>query len=92
MADTATTAAVFSHEGEFIQAYGKPASQIFGTDYRFAPVAAAVDHRGTLFVATEGYRGLAQLAASGEFLGFIGGNQAGLICGCSSKSSSRKSS
>ena len=79
VADTGNNrVAVFSHEGEFIQAYGKPASQIFGTDYRFAPVAVAVDHRGTLFVATEGgYRGLVQLAASGEFLGFIGGNQAG---------------
>lgn len=79
VADTGNSRiAVFSSEGNFIQAYGKPASQIFGVDYRFAPVALAVDHRGTLFVVTEGgYRGLVQLTASGEFLGFIGGNQAG---------------
>ena len=37
-----------------------------------------MDHRGSLFIVTEGgYRGLVQLSESGEFLGFIGGNQAG---------------
>lgn len=79
VADTGNNrVAVFSPEGTYLQAYGKPESQIFGIDYRFAPISVVVDHRGTLFVATEGgYRGLVQLTASGEFLGFIGGNQAG---------------
>lgn len=79
VADTGNSrVAVFSPTGEFMQAYGRPDSQIFGVDYRFAPVSLVVDHRGSLFIVTEGgYRGLVQLSESGEFLGFIGGNQAG---------------
>ncbi len=79
VADTGNNrVAVFSPGGEFLQAYERPNSQIFGINYRFAPVSVAVDHRGTLFVATEGgYRGLVQLSPTGEFLGFIGSNPAG---------------
>lgn len=70
--------ALFSSAGEFIKDYQRPSSPIFGQDYRFAPISVVVDLRGTIYAATEGgYRGLVQLSPTGEFLGFLGGNQAG---------------
>lgn len=79
VADTANNrVVVFSPDGEFIQQYGRPSSQVFGTDYRFAPISVAVDRRGMLSVVTEGgYRGIVQIAPDGQFLGFLGGNEAG---------------
>ncbi|NLM40252.1 MAG: hypothetical protein GX205_09365 [Firmicutes bacterium] len=70
--------AVFTRSGEFVRDYRRPDSPVFGADYRFAPISVVVDHRGSLFVATEGgYRGLVNLSSEGKFLGFFGGNAAG---------------
>ncbi|NLM25781.1 MAG: hypothetical protein GX208_06645 [Firmicutes bacterium] len=79
VADTGNSrVAVFSEDGEFVKDYGRPGSQVFGSQYRFAPISVAVDRRGTLYVATEGgYRGLVQISPLGQFMGFLGGNKAG---------------
>ena len=61
---------IFSKDGHFKDAIGRPTSPAFGSN-DFNPMKVAVDGAGNIYVLGEGiYDGIIQLARTGEFLGF----------------------
>lgn len=66
----------FDDKGKLLNEFGKPDSVLFGKDTNFVPKKVIVDKRGNIYAVLEGsVEGLAQLSASGEFLGYFGANQ-----------------
>lgn len=69
---------IFSKDGHFKDAIGRPTSPAFGSN-DFNPMKVAVDGAGNIYVLGEGiYDGIIQLARTGEFLGFFASNKVNL--------------
>lgn len=67
----------FSADGELEQVFEKPESPAYGVNNLFKPQAIAPDGNGGLYIVADGAEnGIAQMNASGEFLGFFASNSA----------------
>lgn len=65
----------FSHDGKLEAQYGKPNSPLFGSSSPFKPQKVGVDHRGNIYIISEGStNGIIMLSRSGDFLGYYGVN------------------
>ncbi|BBH22161.1 hypothetical protein Back11_35060 [Paenibacillus baekrokdamisoli] len=68
--------AVFSAEGRFLRAFGKPDATMLGDAFQFVPTNLVVDRRGVMYVTVRASdQGLVRINPDGQFLGFFGANK-----------------
>ncbi|MCL4543196.1 MAG: NHL repeat-containing protein [Chloroflexi bacterium] len=68
--------AVFNKDGQFVKAFGRPATQLLRSDASYKPTKVLVDRRGYIYVINGGgdYRGIIEMDPHGVFRGFFGAN------------------
>ncbi|MCL5947114.1 MAG: NHL repeat-containing protein [Chloroflexi bacterium] len=69
--------AVFNKDGQFLRAFGRPATQLLRSDASYKPTKVLVDRRGYIYVINGGgdYRGIIEMDPNGIFRGFFGANR-----------------
>lgn len=67
----------FNHNGDFVQEYGRPEEPLFGKNTSYNPEKVAVTSSGYMYIVGKGCsNGLITINDAGEFMGFIGINNA----------------